>query len=111
MKTENSIKKTINVEGVALKLSTPVNSQYEWIGQDEVLKQILACWLIVAKEDLPLSPRVVGVPGIGKTTLAMAAAQKRKQQLFIFQCTSDTRPEDLLITPVLAESGKISYHA
>ncbi|MCA9189617.1 MAG: AAA family ATPase, partial [Planctomycetales bacterium] len=29
----------------------------------------------------------------------------------IYQCTADTRPEDLLVTPVLAESGKIAYHA
>ena len=27
------------------------------------------------------------------------------------QCTSDTRPEDLLVTPVLSEQGKITYHA
>ena len=41
----------------------------------------------------------------------MAAARLRKQPLFITQCTADTRPEDLLVTPVLAESGKIAYHA
>jgi MoxR-like ATPase len=41
----------------------------------------------------------------------MTAAQARKQDLYIFQCTADTRPEDLLVTPVLAESGKIAYHA
>src|SRR5687767_15477725 len=46
-----------------------------------------------------------------KTTLAMAAARSRKQPLYINQCTADTRPEDLIITPVLAESGKIAYHA
>ena len=51
------------------------------------------------------------MPGVGKTTLAMAAADARKQELYIFQCTADTRPEDLLVTPVLAESGKIAYHA
>lgn len=111
MNVESSNRKTISVEGVTLTLSFPVKSEYEWIGQEEVLNQILACWLVVAKEDLPLSPRIIGMPGIGKTTLAMVAAQKRNQPLYIFQCTSDTRPEDLLITPVLAESGKISYHA
>src|SRR5262245_57036798 len=41
----------------------------------------------------------------------MAAARQRRQPLFIAQCTADTRPEDLLVTPVLAESGKIAYHA
>jgi MoxR-like ATPase len=41
----------------------------------------------------------------------MAAAHVRKQPLYINQCTADTRPEDLIITPVLAESGKIAYHA
>ena len=49
--------------------------------------------------------------GIGKTTLAIAGARVRKQELYIYQCTADTRPEDLLVTPVLAESGKIAYHA
>ncbi len=29
----------------------------------------------------------------------------------MYQCTADTRPEDLLVTPVLAENGKIAYHA
>jgi MoxR-like ATPase len=41
----------------------------------------------------------------------MAAAMARGQELYIFQCTADTRPEDLLVTPVLASDGKIAYHA
>jgi MoxR-like ATPase len=102
---------TIDIEGVALHLSTPDTTDLGWIGQDEILKQLLACWLVVDPADRPLSPRLIGPPGIGKTTLGMAAARLRKQPLFITQCTSDTRPEDLLVTPVLAESGKIAYHA
>src|SRR5437588_1338015 len=102
---------TLDVEGVALHLSSPDTTDLDWIGQDEVLRQLLACWLVVDPRDRPLSPRLLGTPGIGKTTLAMAAARLRKQPLFIAQCTADTRPEDLLVTPVLAESGKIAYHA
>ncbi len=102
---------TVTISGVKLTLSSPDATDPKWIGQEEILKQVLACWLVVAKEDMPLSPRILGMPGIGKTTLGMAAARARNQPLYIFQCTSDTRPEDLLITPVLAESGKISYHA
>ena len=99
------------VQGVVLHLSAPDTTELGWIGQDEVLRQLLACWLVVDPSDRPLSPRLIGPPGIGKTTLAMAAARQRRQPLYITQCTADTRPEDLLVTPVLAESGKIAYHA
>lgn len=103
--------KTVEIGGVALHLSAPDATDQGWIGQDAVLRQLLACWLVVDPSDRPLSPRLIGPPGIGKTTLAMAAAGLRKQPLYINQCTADTRPEDLLVTPVLAESGKIAYHA
>lgn len=102
---------TFQVKNINLHLSAPHKLNSNWIGQREILKQVLACWLVVDDDDLPLTPRLVGPPGIGKTQLAMAAAGTRKQDLFIYQCTADTRPEDLLITPVLAESGKIAYHA
>ena len=108
---EESDVRVVEIEGVSLHLSGRTDSDQAWIGQTEVLRQLLACWMIVAEEDFSLSPRIIGFPGIGKTTLAMAAARERGQELFIYQCTSDTRPEDLLITPVLAESGKIAYHA
>ena len=101
----------IEIDGVELALSNAIEDESEWIGQREVLRQLIACWLVIDDRDQPLSPRLVGVPGIGKTALAMAAARQRNQPLYIFQCTADTRPEDLLITPVLAQSGKIGYHA
>lgn len=101
----------VEIDGVRLRLAAPLVNRAEWIGQREVLKQLLACWLVVDDEDLPLTPRLVGVPGIGKTALAMAAAAQRQQDLFVFQCTADTRPEDLLVTPVLSQNGSIAYHA
>ena len=103
--------KTHSIDGISLQLSTPDSSPSNWIGQGEILKQLLACWLVVDEKDMPLTPRLIGTPGIGKTTLAISGARQRKQDLFIYQCTADTRPEDLLVTPVLAESGKIAYHA
>lgn len=111
MGKEKKSKMAAEIQGVTLHLSHPVANQYQWIGQKEILRQLLACWLVVDEKDLPLSPRITGLPGIGKTSLAMAAAGARKQPLYIYQCTSDTRPEDLLVTPVLSEAGKIAYHA
>jgi MoxR-like ATPase len=109
--TATPVGKTREVGGVTLRLSTPDTTDQSWIGQDAILRQLLACWLVVDPKDLPLSPRLTGPPGIGKTTLAMAAARLRGQPLFINQCTADTRPEDLIVTPVLAEKGSIAYHA
>jgi MoxR-like ATPase len=102
---------TVTIRGVQLRLASPMENRSEWIGQNEVLRQLLACWLVVDDQDLPLTPRLIGTPGIGKTALAMAAAAKRKQELYVFQCTADTRPEDLLVTPVLGQKGTIAYHA
>lgn len=101
----------VEIDGVQLWLSQPDQSTGDWIGQKEVLRQLLACWLVVDDQDLPLAPRLAGPPGIGKTTLAISAGRVRQQGLYIYQCTADTRPEDLLVTPVLAESGTIKYHA
>ncbi len=106
-----SNERSIEIDGVRLHLANPHQLDAAWIGQTEILKQLLACWVVVDDRDLPLTPRLVGPPGIGKTALATAGAAVRKQPIFIYQCTADTRPEDLLITPVLAESGKIAYHA
>lgn len=101
----------MSVGQVSLRLARPLALQQVWMGDQEILRQLLACWLIVDEKDLPLSPRIIGQPGVGKTTLAMAATQERKQNLFIYQCTADTRPEDLLVSPVITEGGTITYQA
>lgn len=105
------MKDFVDIDGIRLHLGHADTSSSEWIGQEEILHQLLACWLVVDPRDLPLSPRLVGTPGIGKTSLAIAGAKARNQELYLYQCTADTRPEDLLVTPVLAENGKIQYQA
>jgi MoxR-like ATPase len=73
--------------------------------------QLLAAWTCFSDTDLPLNPRLLGKPGVGKTTLACAAARDIGLDVYIVQATTDTRPEDLLVTPVLAPDGGVRYMA
>lgn len=101
----------ITIDGVEISLGFPDVFDFNWIGQRDVLDQLLASWLVIDKEDIPLNPRLVGKPGVGKTTLAYAAAKELKKDVYIYQCTMDTRPEDLLIAPVIDKKGGIRYVA
>lgn len=101
----------IHIQGVELALGFPDVFNFQWIGQRDVMDQLLASWLVIDENDIPLNPRLIGKPGVGKTTLAYAAAKELNKQVYIFQCTMDTRPEDLLITPVVDKSGGIRYVA
>lgn len=101
----------IQIQGVEISLGFPDEFDMQWVGQHDVLEQLLAAWLVIHEEDIPLNPRLIGKPGVGKTTLAYAAAKKLGKKAYIFQCTMDTRPEDLLITPVIDGSGSIRYVA
>jgi len=102
---------TVTLEGITLHLTHPDELNLAWVGQEELMAQILAAWLVVAPEDLPLNPRLLGKPGVGKTTLAYAAGCRLGRPVYIFQATVDTRPEDLLITPVISQAGRIQYVA
>jgi MoxR-like ATPase len=102
---------TIAIEGVELHLAHPDDLPIRWIGQPETMKQLLAAWSVIDDRDLPMNPRLLGKPGVGKTTLAYAAGKTRGQDVYIFQATMDTRPEDLLITPVIDSKGGIRYVA
>lgn len=101
----------VTIQGVEIALGFPDDFAFDWIGQRDVMEQLLAAWLVIDKDDIPLNPRLIGKPGVGKTTLAYAAAKKMNKPVYIFQCTMDTRPEDLLITPVIDHSGGIRYVA
>jgi MoxR-like ATPase len=101
----------VEVEGVPLHLAHPDELPVKWVGQEEVLRQLLAAWLVLDPRDLPMNPRLLGKPGVGKTTLAYAAAQRLGRETYIMQATVDTRPEDLIVTPVIEGEGRLRYVA
>src|SRR3954468_14534290 len=97
---------TVEIEGVKLHLAHPDELAVQWGGQEELMRQLLAAWMVINDQDFPMNPRLLGKPGVGKTTLAYAAAKRVGRSVFITQATMDTRPEDLLITPVIEGEGK-----
>ena len=102
---------TTLIEGVTLHLAHPDDLPVRWVGQEETMRQLLAAWLVVNEADIPMSPRLIGKPGVGKTTLACAAARRMGRDVYIMQATLDTRPEDLIITPVIEGEGRLRYVA
>lgn len=102
---------TIDYQGVELHLSKPVELNMDWVGREDLLHQVLASWMVIDKDDIPLCPRLVGKPGVGKTTLAYSAARAIGKEVYLFQATMDTRPEDLVVTPVVSGPRELKYVA
>ena len=102
---------TVTIDGVTLYLSQADDLPMDWVGQEELVTQIMAAWLVMGAGDFPLNPRLIGKPGVGKTTLAYYAGKRLKRPVYLFQATIDTRPEDLVVTPVISDQGKIKYMA
>lgn len=101
----------VEIEGTPLHLAHPDEIAVTWVGQEETMRQLLAAWLVVDDQDLPMNPRLLGKPGVGKTTLAYAAAKRLGREVYIMQATVDTRPEDLLVVPVIEGASKLRYVA
>lgn len=103
--------KQVEIQGVQIHLVEPDQLRVRWVGQNELLGQLLAAWMVIDDGDLPLNPRLLGKPGVGKTTLAYAAAKSLEREVYIMQATMDTRPEDLIVLPVVGEDQRIRYVA
>jgi MoxR-like ATPase len=99
------------IDGIELHLAHPDELNVSWVGQEEAMRQLIAAWMIIDDRDVPMNPRLLGKPGVGKTTMAYAAGRRLGREVYIFQATVDTRPEDLLITPVVEAASRLKYVA
>ena len=109
--SRDSTVEKVTIRGVEVTLAASDDHQTEWVDYNEYRLQLEAAWLRLSDSEPPLNPRLIGDPGLGKTTLVCATARHIGRPLFIFQCTMDTRPEDLLIAPVLTADERIEYRA
>ena len=96
----------VTIDEVELNLIQPDEVPMRWVGQEELVTQVLAAWIVIGDDDLPLNPRLVGKPGVGKTTLARALAASVGVTFRRHPCTSDLKP-----TAVLGGNGDRSRHA
>jgi MoxR-like ATPase len=103
--------KTVIIDHVEIHLSEPDDLPLEWVGRAELMSELKAAWMMVDPADVPMNARLIGKPGVGKTTLAYAAGRAIGRDAYLFQATMDTRPEDLIITPVVGPNGTIQYAA
>jgi MoxR-like ATPase len=103
--------RSVTIDDVTLFLAHPDELSIRWVGQEELMRQLMAAWMVVDNQDVPMSPRLLGKPGVGKTTLAYAVAKRMGREVYILQATLDTRPEDLLVTPVIESAGRLRYVA
>lgn len=53
----------ITTEDVLLNLCQPDELPGSWVGQKELVRQIMAAWLLVGSGDYPLNPGLIGKPG------------------------------------------------
>lgn len=107
----NKEKEQAQIGNITVRLAKEFDVNTQWLGNDLASHQLRAAWLRLSEDDLPMNPRLIGKPGVGKTTLAVAIARELNFPVYLMQGTSDTRPDDLIITPVITEGKQITYVA
>lgn len=87
--------KTCTVGNKQVYLSQPYRAPAaQLVGRDAELRLVTAAW-IAGRENLPLSPLLLGEPGVGKNRLIYELARRTGKELYIFQGHEDVSAEDL----------------
>jgi len=96
---ENESKLSIRSKTVWQSESFSPKSEYfnRFTGRESELRLITAAWM-AGNLSLPMSPLLIGEPGVGKNRLIYELALKTGRQLYIFQGHEDVTSEDLACT-------------
>lgn len=105
----------VTINNKKVQISEPyekkISSSY-FIERPEILEIISAAWM-GGPNSLPLSPILVGPPGIGKNELVYELMKRMpvKRELYIFQGHEDVTAEDLACTVRFSDSSerKLDY--
>ena len=100
----------VMVDGVRVRLAMPMVLDFDWIGNREPVHQLMAAWHKSDQDDVAMSPRLIGKPGVGKTALGYSVGKMLNLPVYFFQATSDTNPGDVLINPVVVEGENGESH-
>ena len=92
------MKKKITINGKKVLASQPyipnTNCIPDLVGREEELKMLTAAWMCGSFFQ-PLSPLLIGDPGVGKNRLVYELAERTGKDLYIFQGHEDVTAEDL----------------
>lgn len=72
----------------------PKGSYGEFVGRDRELRMILSAWMS-GGSSLPMSPLLVGAPGLGKNRIVYELSRQLKMPLYIFQGHADVSADEL----------------
>ena len=103
--------RTVNVDGVTLHLAHPDEFPIRWVGQDELMRQLLAAWMVVDPRDLPMNPRLLGKPGVGKDHARLCGGAAAGQGSLHSAGDHGHAARGPLVTPVIEGEGQLRYVA
>ncbi len=86
----------MKVQGKTIQLSPPYQATHSrMVARENEMKKVLAAWM-GRQNSSPLSPLLIGEPGVGKNRIVYECAALCNKDLYIFQGHEDVTAEDLI---------------